>query len=389
MQYDFNTLPDRSGTASMKWQKYAGKDILPMWVADMDCLAAPEVLEALRSRTEHGVFGYTVPPAEAVQAVKDYLLRDHNWQIESEWIVWLPGLVPGLNLMARAFGNSGDSIMTFTPVYPPFLTAPANSDRSLLAIPLIRKELPDLGEKWTFDFDAMQQAITPRTRMLFLCQPHNPVGRVFSRPELEALADFCRRHDLVVCSDEIHCDLILDSGVKHVPFGTLAPDLADRTVSFYAPSKTYNLPGLSCAFAVIPSIKLRSAFKRAAQGIVTEINCYGYTGCTAAYNLGGPWLGQLLDHLRGNRDYLYAFAKTHLPSLEMWPMEATYLAWFDARSLKLDNPANFFEQHGVGLSDGAYFGTPGFVRLNFGCPRSVLKEGLERMAKALKSLPVS
>ncbi len=386
MHYDFDTLPDRSGTASMKWQKYAGKDILPLWVADMDFLTAPEILGALRERTEHAVFGYTVPPAEAVQAVQAYLLREHNWKIEPEWIVWLPGLVPGLNLMARAYGQSGDAIMTFTPVYPPFLTAPANSDRQLLSIPLVRKQLPNLGEQWTFDFDAMEQAITPRTKMLFLCQPHNPVGRVFTKQELEALAAFCRKHDLIVCSDEIHCDLILEPAVKHVPFATLAPDLAERTISFYAPSKTYNLPGLSCAFGVIPASKHRAAFKRAAQGIVTEINCYGYTGCTAAYNLGGPWRQELLSYLRANRDFLYSFAKEHLHGLTLWPMEATYLAWFDARALKLDNAATFFEQHGVGLSDGAYFGTPGFVRLNFGCPRLTLETALHRMAKALATL---
>lgn len=352
----------------------------------MDFITAPEILAELRARTEHGVFGYTVPPAEAVQAVQNYLLREHNWKIEPEWIVWLPGLVPGLNLMARAYGQSGDSIMTFTPVYPPFLTAPANSDRQLLAIPLIRKDLPNLGEKWTFDFDAMEKVITPRTKMLFLCQPHNPVGRVFSRAELEELADFCRRHDLIVCSDEIHCDLILEPDVKHVPFATLAPDLQERTISFYAPSKTYNLPGLSCAFGVIPSLRHRTAFKRAAQGIVTEINCYGYTGCAAAYNLGAPWRDELITYLRANRDSLYSFTKEHLHGLSLWPMEATYLAWFDARSLKLDNPAAFFEQHGVGLSDGTYFGTPGFVRINFGCPRSTLETALRRMAKALATL---
>lgn len=374
----FDNAPDRAGTGSLKWDKYAGRDIIPLWVADMDFVSPPAVLEALRARVEHGVFGYTVPYQEVVQATLDYLRDRHRLEARPDWLVWLPGLVPALNVACRAFGEPGDEVLTCTPVYPPFLSAPGFSDRKRVTVPLALE-----GERWGMDWEGLERAVTPDTRMFILCHPHNPVGRVWSREELEQLVEFCAEHELVLCSDEIHGDLILDE-VPHVPTLSLGLSAHERTIALYSPSKTYNLPGLACAYAVIPDEGVRNAFKRAARGIITEVNAFGYAGCAAAYRQGEPWRQELLAYLRGNRDFLYAFAREHLPGLKLWPMQATYLAWLDVRGLELDNPVKFFEDAGVGLSNGLDFGAPGFLRLNFGCPRARLREGLERMARALK-----
>lgn len=375
---DFDQVPDRAGTGSLKWDKYAGRDILPLWVADMDFVSPPAVVDALRARAEHGIFGYTVPYDEVVRATLDYLRERHHLEVRPEWLVWLPGLVPALNVACRAFGEPGDEVLTCTPVYPPFLSAPGFSDRKRVTVPLALE-----GERWVIDWEGLERAVTPETRLFILCHPHNPVGRVWSGEELEQLLEFCAEHELVLCSDEIHCDLILDE-VPHVPVLSLGLTAHERTIALYSPSKTYNLPGLACAYAVIPDDGVRNAFKRAARGLITEVNAFGYAGCAAAYRHGEPWRQDLLAYLRGNRDFLYAFVHEHLPALKLWPMQATYLAWLDVRGLELDNPVKFFEDAGVGLSNGIDFGTPGFLRLNFGCPRARLQQGLERMARALK-----
>ncbi|MCC5804990.1 MAG: PatB family C-S lyase [Opitutales bacterium] len=376
MEYDFASCPDRSGTGSLKWQKYAGGEVLPFWVADMDFGSAPEVLEALSARTRHGVFGYTLPPAETVDAVVDYLRRDHGLAVEPKWLVWLPGLVPALNTAARAYAEREESVMTCVPVYPPFLTAPGNQGRRCLQVPLAVAD-----GRYTFDFEAMEAAVRPDTRVFFLCNPHNPVGRVFTRAELEAVVAFCRRHNLVLISDEIHCDLILDDAALHIPTLALG-GVEDLTVTLMAPSKTYNLPGLACSFVIAPDARLRARFERACRGMITEVNCFGYTGCAAAFRHGEPWRQALLKVLRANRDRVYAFAEDEMPELGILPMEATYLAWFDVRPLGLRRPDAHFEEHGIGLSDGGAFGTPGFLRLNFGCPSAQLEEGLRRMKRA-------
>jgi cystathionine beta-lyase len=354
--------------------------MLPLWVADMDFLSPPEVVAALRARIERGVFGYTVPDAGVTNAVLDYLRLRHGIEAHADWIVWLPGLVQGINLCCRTAGKPGDAVMTATPVYPPFLSAPGFSDRRRITVPL-RLD----GERWNLDFDAMEKAVTPDTKLFILCSPHNPVGRVWRRDELERLLDFCERHDLILCSDEIHCDLILDH-VPFVPTLTLGERAAKRTISLLSPSKTYNQPGLACAYAVIPDATLRAAFKHVCRGIITEVNAFGYAGCTAAYRHGEPWRRDLIAYLRGNRDLVYQFFAAHLPMLKIAPMEATYLAWFDARPLGVANPHKFFEDHGIGLSNGADFGEPGFLRLNFGCRRAMLQDGLDRMRRAVETL---
>lgn len=381
MHYDFDRVIDRAGTASLKWEKYAGRDVLPLWVADMDFAAPPEVIEALHARIAHGVFGYTRTPASTNAAVVDYLRERYDWCIEPSWIVWLPGLVPGINLACRAVGEAGDAAMAFTPVYPPFLSAPGLNQRELINIPL-RED----ADGWHLDFAAMQAAITPRTRLLILCHPHNPVGRIWQRDELAQLADFARQHNLIVVSDEIHCDLLLDEGARHIPFASLSAETAAQSITLMAPSKTYNIPGLSCAFAVIPDSTLRHAYQRAMRGIMPEINLLGFTATEAAFRQGGAWRAALLAYLRGNRDRVIT-ALDGVAGLKVTRPQATYLAWIDCRRSGIDHPQRFFEDAGVGLSDGVDFGLPGFVRLNFGCPRSVLDEALARMRSALALQP--
>lgn len=377
--YDFDTCPDRRGTGSLKWERYAGRDVLPMWVADMDFLSPPEVLEALRARAAHGVFGYTVPPRSTVEAVRQYLSRTHGHDVPGDGIVWFPGLVPALNIACATFCEDGDEVLTCTPVYPPFLLAPRFRNRTVRTVDLVI----DQGE-WTIDFDALERTVSPRTRLFILCNPHNPVGRVFPRATLERLAEFCRRHRLVLCSDEIHCDLILDA-IPHVSGLSLADAEGPGIIALFAPSKTYNLAGLACAFAVVPDPALRTRLQRGARGFVTEINAFGYAGCEAAFRHGEPWRQALLDVLRSHRDHLRR-AAAGWRGVSLRPPQATYLAWLDARNLGVANPAEFFEQHGVGLSDGVPFGAPpGFLRLNFGCPRAQFDEALRRMARAIDS----
>ncbi|WP_242392847.1 MalY/PatB family protein [Anaeromyxobacter oryzisoli] len=372
--FDFDNAPDRRSTDSMKWGRYTGRDVLPLWVADMDFAAAPPILEALRERVAHGVFGYAEPWPSLLKATTDHLAGEYGWDVDPSWIVWLPGVVPGLNVARRAVGGTA---FTATPIYPPFLSAP----EVLLTAPLRRGEV-----RWEWDLPAVERALTPECRLFLLCHPHNPTGRAWELAELEAVHDLARRRDLVVCSDEIHCGLVLDAGRRHHPFATLSEDAARRSITLMAPSKTFNVPGLGCAFAVIPDRPLRQRFQRAMRGIIPHVNVLGLVACEAAFRHGGPWHRALLDYLRGNRDHLLAALRSMAP-LVTTPVEATYLAWIDARATGLADPQRHFEAEGVGLSAGRAFGPgdlyQGFVRLNFGCPRAVLDEALLRMRRAL------
>lgn len=378
--FDFDTPIDRRGTDSAKWDKYKGRDIIPLWVADMDFKSPPAVRQALHARIDHGVFGYTLPPAELNDVVVAMLNDQYGWKIETRWIVWLPGLVTAFNAACRAVGEAGDDVMTTVPVYHPFLSAPANFKRRLIKVPLREEQ-----QRWYFNFDRIEDSVTPRTRLFMLCSPHNPVGRVFSRQELTSLAQICERHDMIICSDEIHCGLILDPGKSHIPTASLSPSIADRTITLMSASKTFNTPGLSCAFAVISNRALRKRFIRATAGIVPHVNALGYVATLTAFRDCADWHAALLDYLRRNHD-LVAGAISHMPYLSMAPLEATYLAWIDVRRAAIRNPIKFFEAGGIGMQDGADFDGPGFVRLNFGCPRETLQEALRRMAGAMDKL---
>ena len=375
--FDFNIPIERRNTASMKWEKYSDQDIIPLWVADMDFCSPPAVIDALHRRIDHGVFGYTIAPESLKTVVVEMLQAEFKWAIEPEWLVWLPGLVTGFNVACRAVGEDHDDVMTAVPVYPHFLTAPRNSRRHIIKVPL-----QETDNHWEFDFDLLENSITPNTRLFMLCNPHNPVGRVFNRAELNTLAAICEKHDIIICSDEIHCGLILDENKPHIPTATLGPEVDRRTITLMSPSKTFNLPGLGCAFAVISEEKLRRSFIHAAAGIVPHVNAMGYTAAEAAYRYCADWHSALLDYLRGNRDTIER-AIADMPPLSIAPLEATYLAWIDVRTAGLQDPVRIFEDEGVGLQDGIEFGGPGFVRLNFGCPRPLLEEALDRMKLAM------
>jgi cystathionine beta-lyase len=376
--FNFDKVVERRGTGSAKWDKYQGREIIPLWLADMDFRSPPAVMEALQHRVEHGVFGYPSVPQELITLVLSMLLTTYAWEVQPEWLVWLPGLVTGLNVICRAVAARDEEVLTAVPVYPPFLTAPRLSRRHLTTVPLIRA-----AGSWTFDFDRLESLVTPRTRLFLLCNPHNPVGRVFAREELIRLAMIAEKYNLIIGSDEIHCGLVLDLDKAHVPITTLDPTIARRTVTFMSPSKTFNLPGLGCAFAIIPDEQLRRRFRRTMAGIVPGVNLLGYIAALAAYRDGFGWHAALLAYLRGNRDRLSA-AINLMPGLSMHHVEATYLGWIDTRAAGLKAPVKFFEDAGVGLADGAAFGGPGFVRLSFATPQATLAEALTRMSCALE-----
>ncbi|MCL2829127.1 MAG: PatB family C-S lyase [Betaproteobacteria bacterium] len=398
-RYDFTQTLPRHGGDSLKWNKYAGRDILPLWVADMDFAAPPAVREALAARLAEGVYGYGTVPPGLNEIVRAYLAREYDWQIAPEWIVWLPGLVPGLNLACRAVSGG---ILTATPVYPPFLSAPSFSNRKRHTVALVLEE-----GRWRWDFAAFAAALDAldENSLFLLCHPHNPVGRAWEEKELRDIGNLCLARGITICSDEIHCDLVLDEGRKHRPFATLGEEFASRTITLMAPSKTYNIPGLGCAFAVISNPELRHRFQGVMRGIVPDANIFGFVACAAAFKDCEDWHQELLASLRGHREFVRA-SIAEMPLLATTPVEATYLAWIDARPLAerlerkfgaaspLANPARFFEEHGVGLSDGAAFapetafGNEGknWLRLNFGCPRATLEAALERMRKAMATV---
>ena len=379
--FDFERVIDRRGTGATKWERYAGRDILPFWVADMDFAMPALVRDAIAERLAHPILGYTRPSSSLTEAFQAWLLHHYQWSVPAEWIVFIPGVVGGFNLAARAVAAPGGAILIPVPVYYPFLDVPANAGQRGQTVPLVRD-----GDRWVMDFDALEAARTPDSRMLLLSNPQNPTGRAYARAELLELADFCLRHDLTLCSDEIHCSLVLDPTTPHVPVASLGPEIAARTISLYAVTKAYNIPGLSCAMAVIPDARLRRAFVRAQAGLVQGVGPLAYAATEAALRDRGPWLPELRAYLRGNAERV-----RDMVGARMTPVEATYLAWIDLSDRSFDAHANqahaspgaFLEQHGLGLSDGAPFGAPGFVRLNFGCPRALLDQGLTRLQQAL------
>ena len=380
MKFDFDTPVDRHGTASVKWNKYGSRDIIPMWVADMDFACAPAIVQALRKRVDHPVYGYSEPPSGLVDATIAHLQNDYGWKIQPEWIVWLPGLVVGLNVACRAFGREGADVLTAVPIYPPFLSAPANAARNA-----VRVQMVEANGTWRWDMAALERSITPSSRLLLLCNPHNPVGRVFSRDELLEIADACARHNLILCSDEIHNGLVLDTDKRHIPAASLGEEIAQRTVTLMSASKTFNLPALGCAYAIASNPDVRARLKKAMAGIVHHVGLMGYVATEAAYRDGKEWQLALLDYLRGNRD-LVEREIPKMAGLRIWHAEATYLSWIDARELPTKDPLQFFSDAGVGLYDGALFGAPGFLRLNFACPRALLEKVLLRMSRAIEAV---
>jgi cystathionine beta-lyase len=375
----FTNCPDRRGTGSEKWDRWAGRDVLPLWVADMDFRAPAEVLDAIRTRVDHGVFGYTHDPPGFAPALADHLAARHGWRIDPHIVVGTPGVVTALAITARLLAAEGEGIVTFTPVYPPFLTLPGLAGRRCVRVPLVQQQ-----SAWTIDWTALEAAVmepTNRARLFWLCHPHNPTGTVFSRAELLRLADITERHDLTVISDEIWSDLLLDDDRGHVPFASLDHPAARRAITLVAPSKTWNLAGLGCAAAIVPDPALRNRWRAAGGGLVPMVNPLGYAAAEAAWRHGDAWRRRLIALVRHHRDLVMS-AVEKVPGLSCVAPEATYLMWIDCRGTGVSDPQAACEAAGLGPSDGRDFGTPGFIRLNVACPTDRLKEALRRLASA-------
>lgn len=372
--FDFDTPPTPDHPHSLRWQRYHGRDVIPLWVADMDFAAPPAVLAAVRAYCADPAFGYPAVPATLAAAVAAYCARRYAWTVDAEEIIWLPGLVSGLNVAVRAFVGPAEPVVVMPPIYPPFLGAPGLQGAAALPVPL-RAE----GMHYRMDIDGLRKALAgaaARPRLLMLCHPHNPVGRAWSRDELESLSAVVAEFDLLVCSDEVHCDLLLHE-LPHVPFASL-PGMAARCVTLMAPSKTYNVAGLGVAWALIGDATLRARFRKAMQGLVPHVSGIGFAALAACVDGSCEgWRLALLDYLRGNRDLVVQ----HLTAMgyPVAPVEATFLVWFDARSRA--DAHRRIEAAGVGLSDGSDFGAPGFLRLNFGTQRSLLAAALERIGR--------
>jgi len=384
MQYDFDLLIDRRHSDSSKWNYYP-EDVLPMWTADMDFRAAAPVIDALHRRVEHGVFGYCMESAELRAAIVERLERLYCWHVLPEEIVFQAGVVFGFNRACNAVGSPGDGVLVQPPVYPPMLSAAGRNRMVRNESELVRR--PD--GSYEIDFSSFEAAITDRTRLFILCNPHNPVGRVFQRGELEKMAEICLRRNVLICSDEIHCDLVF-AGAQHAPIASLSPEIHRQTITLFAASKSYNIPGLHCSIAVVPQPELRRRLQVAEPPFFPEVNALGFTATLAAYRDGQEWLQQALAYLETNRNTVVEFVNSELPGIRTHAPEATYLAWLDCRGSGISgNPCKFFlERARIAFSDGSHFGKggEGFVRLNFACPRPRLLEALRRMKSAVAGL---
>jgi cysteine-S-conjugate beta-lyase len=383
MTFDFTRDVDRRGTNSAKWT-YFGEDVLPMWVADTEFGVPPQVIEAIKGRLEHPVFGYQMDEPALRNTIAERMRTRYGWHVEPEWVLLMSGLVLGLNLVSKVVGEAGDGVIITPPVYPPFMHAPHNFGREIHNAPLTMTADGHILH-YELDLDALERAVTPRSRLVLFCNPHNPSGRVFSRADLEVLIAFCQRHSLTLCSDEIHSDLIYAEN-QHIPVAMLSPDFAPQTITLVAPSKTFNMPGLGNAAAIVPDKALRTKIQMAMFYLGAMPNALGHAAANAAYTYGDDWLAALMTHLQGNRDFIIEYARERMPGVRVTRPEATYLTWMDFRDLHLENPFKFFlENAKVALTNGADFGAEGqgFARLNFGCSRSMLEQALEKMRVAL------
>ncbi len=391
MIYDLDHVPERRPTDSIKWNHFE-PDVLPMWVADMDFPVAEPILQSLRQRVDHGIFGYPAyvhPKPGSVTAFQELLVERmymrYGWRVEPDEILPLPGVIVGLNLTCSALATPGGGVLIQTPVYPPFFATAKNAGMQLQEASLYCRP----GGRYEVDWEAFEAAITDQTRVFILCNPHNPVGRVFRRDELERMAHICLRHGVTICSDEIHCDLVF-KGQAHLPIASIDEEVAMNTITLMSPTKTYNIAGLQCSFAIVQNKDLRARFQESMHGLVMWVNLIGMNAAIAAYRDGQEWLSQVLAYLEGNRDYLADFVATQLPQLRMVKPEGTYLAWLDCREAGIPGaPCEYFiKEARVGFNDGVTFGKggEGFVRLNFACTRASLTKALGQMKASLERL---
>lgn len=381
--FDFDQAPDRRDGDSHKWNKYAkaGSHVIGAWLADMDFQAPPAVIDAVQTRLHGPALGYSEPRRELVAVILERLERLYGWVVHPSWLSLLPGVVPGLYGATRATGASGSRVITQSPNYHHFFKAAEFSDRKLM-----RLDNRIVDGRWQMDFGHLEQLASEGASSLLLCNPHNPMGRILSRHELQKVADICLKHDIVICSDEIHADILLDEDKPHIPIATLSPEVEQNTITLISPSKAFNLPGIgSFALAIIPNPEIRKAFEKQIYGVAVHPSALAYEAGLASYRDSQDWLSAMLDYLRGNRNFLQTRIAA-IPGLSMTHVEATFLAWVNVAQLGLDNPASFFLAHGVALSDGVEMGDPNYLRINFGCSRATLEDLLNRMESAISIL---
>ena len=384
---EFDQVIERCGTNSLKWDarqaRFGREDVIPLWVADMDFRSPQAVIEALQRRVEHGIFGYAARLDSYYAAVQGWLAERHGWQVEKEWLVHSPGVVPALYGLVRALTEPGDKVMLQSPVYAPFFKAVESSGRTL-----VNNRLQLSAGRYAMDLEDLETQIDDRVKMVFLCSPHNPVGRVWTREELIRLREICVKYQLILVADEIHADLVYP-GFKHTCFGTIAGELLSNLVVCTAPSKTFNLAGLQIANVIIPNPELRRAFERAMEHAgIAEPNVLGLVAAEAAYGHGAGWLDELIGYLHGNLNYVKKFVAAQIPELSIIEPEGTYLVWLDCRKLGLESRALrefMVTKAKVALNDGFAFGPggEGFMRINIACPRVTLVEAMERIAAAI------
>ena len=378
--YNFDQIIERKDTHSIKWDLF-GENVLPLWVADMDFASPPEIISAVKKRLDHPIFGYQSKDKELLEIICNWVFSHHGWQIRPEEILLIPGVVAGLNWAVHSNLKSEDSVIFQTPIYFPFYKISENNQVVQITVPL-----ENSNNGYEIDFDVFEEKITENTRMFILCNPHNPVGRVFKKDELERIGEICLDHNILICSDDIHCDLTFPEHT-HIPIASLSTVLAENTITLMAPSKTLNIPGLEFSFAIVQNENLRKNMQISRNGILGEPSILAQTAAKAAYKFGNDWLQSLMDYLDKNRQLVYEFLKINIPQIRMHLPEGTYLAWLDCTDLDLqENPFKYFlENAKVALNDGAMFGVDSseFVRLNFGCPRPILSKALKNMANAL------
>lgn len=386
MKYDFDEVIERRGSNSYKWDTPAADGVLPLWVADMDFRTAPPVVDALRRRVEHGIYGYTKVPAAYYDAVTGWFARRHGWNFRAEWIIYTSGVVPALSAVIKALTEPGDRIVVQTPAYNCFYSSIRNNGCELSASPLVYA-----NGCYTIDFDDLERRLAdPKARLFLLCNPHNPVGRVWTPDELRRMGELCMKYGVFVVADEIHCELTYE-GHDYTPFASLSDTFAQHSVTCISPSKAFNIAGLQIANIVVPDDAVRRRVDRAINiNEVCDVNPFGVVATIAAYNEGAGWLDELRRYLRGNYEYLRDYFVRHLPDYPVLPLEGTYLAWVDCRASGTASgalAARLLEEHRLMLSPGEMYGPGGeyFLRVNLACPRARLAEALERLAAGLKA----
>lgn len=382
MKYNFDEVPDRRNTNSVKWDIYPA-DRLPLWVADMDFAVCPKIIDAIKKRLEHPVFGYPLVSDEFKQVFCERMDKRYGWKVDPDEIITIPGIVSGFNFAIRSFCSNNSSVIYQTPAYPPFIEAPNNFSLEGISNDLIYQEKENI---WKIDFDKFEEQIKDNTSLFILCNPHNPVGRVFTVEELTRMGEICLKHGITICSDEIHCE-ILYQGAKHTPIASLNSEFAANSITFMAPSKTFNIPGLACSVAIIQNSELRKQFSKALQGLGSFVSTLSLEAGLAAYRDCDDWLCELLAYLENNRNFAQEYFYKHIPLIKQNNIDATFLMWLDCSELPITgSPAEFFanEAH-VQLNDGKAFGKgyEKFVRLNFGTNKATLETALKNMRMAL------